>query len=360
MRRIREIDGLRAAAVMAVILFHWQRRYLAGGFIGVDLFFVISGYVITAGLLREDTISLRHFYMRRVFRIFPALAATLAVFSIIRIDEASNALPAALSVMNWKRALGFGSDGGIFGHAWSLSIEEQFYLLWPLCLILLLRTKRTRPVLVAAIICIALWRAALLHFTGPVRVYNGLDTHSDGLLIGCLLATMPKLSGRLWIIPAAGLLAFAYFADEENPLMLGTGLVAVNLLAAWLIGSAANAPVMLSRLLTIPPVQWVGTRSYAIYLWHYPIGMTLSQHMGGKLMTILCFALTFAAAELSFRLIEKPAQQLGRRLDHLLGAHVVDPARVGRRVRLDREIGAGRDEIGEGDRVRGAIAGEGR
>lgn len=293
MTRIREIDGLRALAVSSVILYHWT-PYFRGGFVGVDLFFVISGFVITRGLL--EGIDLRDFYRRRFFRIVPPLAAMLTFFALLLGYDRIPALAAMFSVMNWYRSAGNG--GGIFGHAWSLSIEEQFYLLWPLCCGLLMARGGMKRTLIIALVGIALWRILAFRLFGMDRIYNGLDTRSDGLLLGCLLATFP-IEFRRWWIPASGFVAIILFAHMSPKVMLALPLV--NLCSAGLIASCRQPTP--SRLLTTAPVQWLGARSYAIYLWHYPIGALLLHGMGFA----TCLALTFLAAELSWRLVERPA-----------------------------------------------------
>ena len=156
----------------------------------------LAEFVITRALRREldanGHLALRNFYVRRFFRIVPPLAFMAAI--ILLIGGWRNALDAAaalLSVMNWYRTMA-PESGGLFRHAWSLSIEEQFYLIWPLALIVLNRRGWTTNALIAAVISIMIWRAALSFNSDPARIYMGLDSHTDGLLIGCLIAPAPS------------------------------------------------------------------------------------------------------------------------------------------------------------------------
>lgn len=154
--RIKEIDGLRALAVLAVMGFHYLPQRFIGGYIGVDLFFVISGFVITSALQRElvanGTISLRNFYARRFFRIVPPLGVMIGgVLLVTGWRFAGQAALALLSIMNWYRV--FSNDtGAVFGHTWSLSIEEQFYLIWPLALLILHSRHHPRTIIYASIV----------------------------------------------------------------------------------------------------------------------------------------------------------------------------------------------------------------
>lgn len=321
--RIKEIDGLRAGAVLVVMAHHYG--ILPGGYMGVDLFFVISGFVITCGLQREldarGCLALRSFYTRRFFRIVPPLAFMVGV--VLLIGGWRNSVDAAvalLSVMNWYRAF-TAESGGFFGHAWSLSIEEQFYLLWPLALVFLNRRGWTKKSLIAAIVSIMIWRATLSLNESPERIYHGLDTHSDGLLIGCLIALLPRPAVRWWPVPVAILLTMGIMTDWESPWMLFAGYSLVALCSGALVLATLKPDHMVSRVLNCESAQWTGLRSFGIYLWHYPIYGLLYDVIEGKgLLLVVAAFLTFVMAEISFRFIERPCGRLG----HVYGRSFIE------------------------------------
>ncbi|HEX8239648.1 MAG TPA: acyltransferase [Allosphingosinicella sp.] len=327
-RHIPEVDGLRAAAVGAVIASHFLGPYVPNGGVGVDLFFVISGVVITRSLLldreRQGGISLGHFYLKRVNRIMPALwlliAVTLLIGAITGRSQLWYAAATFASVMNWARAFGWFENGGSLAHAWSLSIEEQFYLIWPLALMLLLKARGgTRLAVVAgAAIAIAAWRSALtLSDVGIVRIYNGLDTHSDGLMLGCLLTLWgrppPRWLSAGWWIPVAGL----SFLVLSSGMSAGPGLalrwILIPVLSAWIVYVALGPRTLLHPLLRLGVVQWGGTRSYSLYLWHFPILYYLEPWtIWLPVKALAMLILTAAAAEASYRFVEQPFQRRGR------------------------------------------------
>src|SRR5262245_21094061 len=197
-----ELDGLRAVAVMSVLLMHGGMPGFHWGYIGVDLFFVLSGYLITSILLREQLrtgqISLLSFYQRRALRLFPALAVLCIVFlayAFFVLRDPTQGLReivvVALYLSNWTRAAGLNFPEWL-GHTWSLAIEEQFYLLWPLVLLAISAARRPIPLLLAvagAIVAVSCWRLTLvMHGASTDRLYNGTDTRADALLMGVALA----------------------------------------------------------------------------------------------------------------------------------------------------------------------------
>jgi peptidoglycan/LPS O-acetylase OafA/YrhL len=327
-RHIPEIDGLRAGAVGIVIASHFLGPYVPNGGIGVDLFFVISGVVITRSLLldreRLGEISLSNFYLKRVFRIMPALwlliAATLVAGAVTMRPQHWYAAATFASVMNWGRAFGWFGNGGSLAHAWSLSIEEQFYLLWPFALMLLLKARRATILSVVAglAIAIALWRTALtLSDVGIMRIYNGLDLHSDGLMLGCLLTLWgrppPRWLSATWWMPVAILSFLILSAGMSAGHGLALRWTLIPVLSAWLVYVAMGPQTLLHPLLRLGMVQWGGTRSYSLYLWHYPILYFLEPWQPwypAKLLVML--VLTVAAAEASYRWVEQPFQRRGR------------------------------------------------
>ena len=374
---LRGLDGMRAIAVLAVVVYHAGLGGLSGGFLGVEVFFVISGFLITALLLAEHRTTGRidpiGFWIRRARRLLPALffllAATLAFAVLVVPDEIArlrgDAIAAIAYVTNWHLIAGdqsyFESIGrpSLFVHLWSLAIEEQFYLLWPIVLGAVLLAGR-RVALVMTVLGAAgsaMWLA--LQFdpaSDPSRVYYGTDTRLTGLLVGAALAfvwippvpTLPSLRpglsrrqrrrilasvaeagrwgshrlGRALDLAAlaalAGLGAFFVLADAFEPFLYQGGLAILAVLTAALVAAVVHPRAHVGRLLEISPLRWVGTRSYSIYLWHWPIfALTrpgLDVPFDAPVTLAIRLAITAVAAEVSYRFVEMPVRRgsLGR------------------------------------------------
>ncbi|KFN43088.1 acyltransferase family protein [Arenimonas oryziterrae] len=330
-----QLDGLRGTAILAVMIFHAEPPFLAGAFIGVDVFFVLSGFLITSLLIHEfdrtGAISLRTFYVRRLFRLGPALVLMLAVFCLASLvllerEAAQRNLVDALICLgymtNWARAFGVHASD-FLGHTWSLSIEEQFYVFWPLVLLGLLKFTRHRGqvALAAAGLAGLSWflRAAMTWQGAPIeRVYNGLDTRLDALMIGCAVAaalssgqmgaTVSRWTTRLAPVALLGLLAFCVVGNWMQPWIYTWGLFAVAVGAAILIVDVVLRPgSLIGRALAAQWLAWVGTISYGLYLWHYPIFRSLSVMGYGWPATLAIGTLaTFAVSMVSYHLVERP------------------------------------------------------
>jgi peptidoglycan/LPS O-acetylase OafA/YrhL len=276
------LDGLRGLAIVAVIAFHAFDAPL-GGFYGVDLFFVLSGFLITTLLLEEHDrvggISLRDFYRRRAYRLLPGLFAVLATYAALMVaapTALSQVAAGGLYAANFVIASGSHFlDGTPFVPYWSLAEEEQFYLLWPLVLVLLLqrRVRESRVAWALALLVIALvaYRSGLaLAGASATRLYYAPDTHADGLVLGCLFALLrrrglriPELAG--WLGLAVLLVAFAL------PSLTGGfafGLAPVSIAAALVTGAVLEQG-RLSRCFSLRPLVWLGLISYSLYLWHF-------------------------------------------------------------------------------------------
>ncbi|HEX3617523.1 MAG TPA: acyltransferase family protein [Solirubrobacteraceae bacterium] len=354
------LDGLRALAVAGVFLYHANVSWMPGGFLGVDLFFVLSGYLITSLLLHEfssrGAINLVAFWGRRARRLFPAVAlvilfALLATLTIARDDlgrTRSDALSALVYLTNWHEIIASHSYFNEFGrpsllqHLWSLAVEEQFYLFWPLMLIAGLRwwTKRgliALTVALAAGSCALMW---LRYNPGgdPSALYYGTDTRAFTLLIGALLAfAWPSLqaslarlragatatAGRIvaadtlaadavGVVALLGVLALFVRLQDYDPWLYRGGFLLMAVLGALLVAAAAQPGSNLGRAFGCAPLRWIGARSYGIYLWHWPIleltrpGADVPLH--GAPLIVLQAAVTVAAAALSYRYVEMPVR----------------------------------------------------
>jgi peptidoglycan/LPS O-acetylase OafA/YrhL len=354
------LDGLRGVAIIGVFAHHAGLASLAGGFIGVDIFFVLSGFLITALLVQEagetGRIALRAFYVRRALRLLPALAVLLAAlvllpraFGMMRTDAALVSTVSALYASNWVRALGV-LDLEVLSHTWSLAIEEQFYLLWPplvaVCVALGVRRRWLMLVALAGIAEATVARVAL--WSGDEswpRLYNGLDTRIDTLLMGALaalaLASLPRLDvlrGRAFralALAAALVLAVAmHLCRITAPAMyFGLGTL-VALCAALVVVAAAATEGGITSLLEFGPLVWVGRISYGLYLWHYPVVVgLLDTHRMARLgvdpawWMPIQIAASLVLATVSFYLLERPILRLKQRFGSRVAGHPEGPAR---------------------------------
>lgn len=286
--RIAGLDGLRALSVLAVFAHHTGLTTVHGGFVGVDMFFVLSGFLITRLLSVEyeqhGRISFTSFYIRRARRLYPALILFLtmvAVYCFVLRPEVHLAweIGASLSyIMNWVRAFGV-YDATMTGHTWSLAIEEQFYLVWPLMVLGLLRMRAAKPLVVVgmAVVAVAGWRLYLeAKGVSAARIYCGFDTHSDGLLIGAFIALAPSLAvrqiARFWKIAAVFLVTSALskaFADFASS---GIGFLLVGLSSGVIIAKiVTDQGSVLVGFLNDRILVGLGVVSYGFYLWHYAV-----------------------------------------------------------------------------------------
>jgi len=336
------LDGLRAIAVLAVMGYHHYLQFLPGGNVGVDVFFVLSVFLITSLLIGEWTntsrISLRSFYRRRALRLLPALLTLLSVtevFALLRLHSdffwsiQKAIVGALLYSANWMRVIDITSMGPL-PHTWSLSVEEQFYVFWPPILIILLRHLRRRQIFIALLLAstlVALHRMILWTGEGSWhRIYNGTDTRLDELLTGCVAAFVfsaawgrnPILREilRYSALPSAIFLGILTIRPMSHRTMCLYGWVLIELSAAIIIFVlVANPSGRCQRILAMQPLVWVGQISYGLYLWHFPIFAKLEQmHLPDGAKTSVMFASTFAAAALSYQFIEKPFLRLKSRL----------------------------------------------
>jgi peptidoglycan/LPS O-acetylase OafA/YrhL len=330
------LDGVRAIAVLAVMGYHESASALGGGFLGVDVFFVLSGFLIT-DLLVAHRPRLREFWVRRARRLLPPLVLMLLVVSaaatIIEPAGGSELRPTLLAAItytsNWYQILHhvsyFESLGPLppLQHLWSLAIEEQFYLVWPPVLGFLIfrqNSMRTRIMItLLGALGSAVTMALLYTPANPSLVYYGTDTHASALLLGAALALafpLRTLTGiRSWRLDLAGVAgmgvlawSFAHFTGTDPGVYPG-GLVLAAVAAAALVGAAASAG-WLAPVLGAAPLRWIGVRSYAMYLWHWPV-IALTAALTGDApgthwLWIPTTCLTIGLAAASWRFVESP------------------------------------------------------
>jgi peptidoglycan/LPS O-acetylase OafA/YrhL len=368
---------LRALAVGAVLLYHAGMPWMPGGFLGVELFFVLSGYLITSLLLEEwvaeGRIDLGAFWLRRARRLLPALFLLLAVTLVFAIlfmpDEVAglrgDTLAASTYVTNWYLAFNQQSYFELVGrpsllqHLWSLAVEEQFYLLWPLLFIGGMRLLRTRhsmriATLAGAVASTLLMLALYNPDADPSRIYYGTDTRAAGLLIGCTLAFGMSLSrspsrragkiGPPWVdvlgLGSLGTLVWLLVnLDEGQPFLYQGGFAAIALSTAGVIWAIANPNArVISRILGLGILRWIGMRSYGIYLWHWPVFMVtrpeLDVTFDGVPLLALRLGTTVALAAISYHFVETPIRSgaLGRYWRALREAQGVQLIRLSARL----------------------------
>jgi peptidoglycan/LPS O-acetylase OafA/YrhL len=347
------IDALRALAVLAVFMYHAGVDWIPGGFLGVDLFFVISGYLITSLLLREfrrgGHVKLGRFWLRRARRLLPAVGVMIAVTMVVgaivepsRVDEMRGDAIASLAYFaNWHFVYADVSyfdqfqRPSLFTHLWSLSVEEQFYLFWPLVFAagmkLFGRGRLLLGVLAGAAASVAL--AWILFDPGAdaSRVYYGTDTHAVGLLAGVALAMVwspvelrRRRVGPLVgpVLDVVGVLALAYIVlcfvrvhDYDLDLWHG-GYLWLALVSALLLAVLAHPAARLGAILGQAPVLWLGVRSYSFYLWHWPVLVLTRPGVDVDLPTEalvpLQLALVLLLSDLSYRCVELPFRGQGK------------------------------------------------
>ncbi|GGG88338.1 acetyltransferase [Staphylococcus pragensis] len=351
MRYMPGLDGLRAIAVIGIIIYHLNRQWLKGGFLGVDTFFVISGYLITSLLLKEyeetGIINLRQFWTRRIKRLLPAVLALLLVVGlatlifepqqIVRVKH--DMLAALFYVSNWWY---IAKDVNYFEqfsfmplkHLWSLAIEEQFYLFFPFVLVILLLTiKKYRNVTLIFWIVSLISLLAMVIISQPnvgySRVYFGTDTRLQTLLLGVILAFMwppfklkanppAVLQRTIDGVGIAGLvmLIILFFTVSDNSSWIyNGGFYLISGMTLFIIASVVHPTSILARILSHPVLVYIGKRSYSLYLWHFAVISFVHIHYtDGQIpayVYIIDVILTALFAELSYRYVETPVRREG-------------------------------------------------
>jgi peptidoglycan/LPS O-acetylase OafA/YrhL len=342
------LDGIRAVAVLGVIAYHLGFGWAAGGLLGVEVFFVLSGYLITDLLVasyrrHQQTIQLGQFWLRRARRLLPALFVMLfavvvwaTLFNHQQLPALrSDLLPSIFYVSNWwfifhhvSYFAQFGPPSPL-GHLWSLAVEEQFYLFWPIIILAALHWVKDKWVIICGILVLAaasVTEMALLYspLVDPTRVYDGTDTRAFALMFGAALAFAwprdrvfrPITPGaRRFLecvggISLAGIIALYGFTSEFDPFVYRGGMVLLSVLTVLVVAVCVHPGARLSQTLGVAPLRWVGERSYGIYLWQYPV-IILSTRVNAApsyLRAVLQVIVILGASALSWRFIEQPVR----------------------------------------------------
>jgi peptidoglycan/LPS O-acetylase OafA/YrhL len=362
------LDGLRAVAVAAVVLYHLFPTFVPGGFIGVDIFFVISGFLITSLFITEHTrtgrVDLKRFWIRRARRILPALFVTIGIVCSVAlfiggdilVGLGRQILGAATFSNNWVEvAAGTNyfdvSSLHLFTNFWSLAVEEQFYAVWPFILVAVLGiatlSRRYRTGFWLSVL-LSLASAGLMFLlfneSSVTRVYYGSDTHAFGLMLGAALAFLgnvrfakalqrqdawpsarykhPKIIQTLGILSLGGIFMLVMYLPELASVTYRGGLFLVSILTALVILAAVSSRGILQRLLEIRWLKWIGVRSYGIYLWHWPVAVLC--HYAVPIQTqwvspFIVVGVSLFAAAISYRFLEQPIRLMGVRAFILQG-----------------------------------------
>ena len=355
LRPVPGLDGLRGLAVLAVVIYHFFGDLLPGGYLGVDMFFVLSGFLITSLLVREfavtGRISLTDFWIRRFRRILPAALVVLclctALVAMIGGDLAvgirEQFLGTFFFVNNWtqiatSQTYFAPNEVQVFAHYWSLAVEEQFYLLWPLLMFgafaLSRRQPKRLPIALSLVLAAASAAAVALLFTpgeDPTRVYYGTDTHAFGLLIGALLSLLLTstskeakadswaststgvIAGTVGALALVGYLAQLVWMSADLGVTYRGGLVLTSLLGAAMIWGVVRETGPLTWLFRTRVMRWLGQRSFSLYLWHWPVVMILRELSDAPawLLGLLALPLSFLLAEVTYQFVENPFRRAG-------------------------------------------------
>jgi peptidoglycan/LPS O-acetylase OafA/YrhL len=336
-----ELDGIRGVSILLVFVHHIYYSLLPGGFLGVDIFFVLSGFLITSLLLQEwdqnHSINLKHFYIRRTLRLTPALivlVVALSIFAALFLNGLSavktykGVLLALSYISNWLYAFDLASADNPLGITWSLAIEEQFYVLWPLALRFALKLGLTRRALVLILLGLILLIVGHRSFLPNepediARIYYASDTRADALLVGCMVACLvsgnmvPKtrafglLLRCLTILSVIFLTLMAVFATWTDFLAYRSTTITLIALSAGSILTmmVVSPPTWVLWILRFSALVWIGRVSYGLYLWHWAVRWFVYQQEAlpaSQLQLWMTVFLSLALTSLSYYFVEKP------------------------------------------------------
>ena len=352
------IDSLRALAVLAVIIYHVDVNYLPGGFLGVDLFFVLSGYLISSLIIKEyrktGSLNLYNFYIRRARRLLPAVYFMITVGLVVMVlfnevllrKSHLDAIFGYIYSSNWWYIFhkldyfdSFGAQSP-FKHLWSLAIEEQFYMVFPLLFLLVNRKKKSKDgtyklnknflyVILGLILVSLIAHILLFDINNISRIYFGTDTRAFSLLVGvvgAILYPMERLHAKVTpqqnmiysvvsLASIATLITVMIYTSEYNTWLYRGGFLLVAILGLIVIISSGKQHTLMSRLLSFKPVVFIGKISYSLYLWHFPVLVltTPVSEIGNPniIFVVLRVILTFILATASYIFVETPIRKLG-------------------------------------------------
>ena len=362
LRQVKGLDGLRGLAVIAVVLYHFFPSLLPGGYLGVDLFFVLSGFLITSLLVREfrtsGTISLKDFWVRRFRRILPAAVSVLVMCTALvawiggdlAVGLRQQFLGTLFFVNNWTQiatSQSYFADNEIqvFAHYWSLAVEEQFYVFWPLLItgvfLISRRKPRRLPILVAAVLAIGSAVAmALIYVPGedPTRVYYGTDTHAFGLLTGAVLSLLmtstksdpqadswaaagkaeSRIAGIIGTVALIGYGVQLFLMPDDAEITYRGGLFLTSVLGVLMVWGVVREYGPMTPLFRTKVMRWFGQRSFSLYLWHWPVIMMLKALFEGNqnsdkswILGLVAVPISLLLSEISYQFIENPFRRGG-------------------------------------------------
>ena len=362
LRQVKGLDGLRGLAVIAVVLYHFFPSLLPGGYLGVDLFFVLSGFLITSLLVREfrtsGTISLKDFWVRRFRRILPAAVSVLVMCTALvawiggdlAVGLRQQFLGTLFFVNNWTQiatSQSYFADNEIqvFAHYWSLAVEEQFYVFWPLLItgvfLISRRKPRRLPILVAAVLAIGSAVAmALIYVPGedPTRVYYGTDTHAFGLLTGAVLSLLmtstksdpqadswaaagkaeSRIAGIIGTVALIGYGVQLFLMPDDAEITYRGGLFLTSVLGVLMVWGVVREYSPMTPLFRTKVMRWFGQRSFSLYLWHWPVIMMLKALFEGNqnsdkswILGLVAVPISLLLSEISYQFIENPFRRGG-------------------------------------------------
>ncbi|ARJ51483.1 acyltransferase family protein [Staphylococcus lutrae] len=350
-RYLPGLDGLRAISVIAIIIYHLNAQWLSGGFLGVDTFFVISGYLITSLLLFEyenyHKIDLANFWIKRFKRLIPAMlfVTLVSVLYVVMFEPKilesikGDAIAALLYMSNWWYIF---QDVDYFDqfkpmplkHLWSLAVEEQFYIFFPMILVLFFKIFKRKKWLVILFTLISIGSAVLMYYlsapdTNHARTYFGTDTRLQTLLLGVVFAFIwpafrlkvqpPKLVTAIidivGVLALLALLSLFYLINEQQYFLYSGGFYGISLLTLILIASLVHPTGRLAKWMSNPLFIYIGKRSYSLYLWHFVIVTFVHQHfVAGQYpyyVYLIDVGLMLLMAEISYQFVETPFRRYG-------------------------------------------------
>ena len=362
LRQVKGLDGLRGLAVIAVVLYHFFPALLPGGYLGVDLFFVLSGFLITSLLVREfrtsGRISLKDFWVRRFRRILPAAVSVLVMCTALvawiggdlAVGLRQQFLGTLFFVNNWTQiatSQSYFADNEIqvFAHYWSLAVEEQFYVIWPLLItgiFLISRHKPRRlPILVSTLLALGSAVAMALIFVpgeDPTRVYYGTDTHAFGLLTGAVLSLLmtstqsnpqadswaaagkaeSRIAGVIGTLALIGYGAQLFLMPDDAEFTYRGGLFLTSVLGVLMVWGVVREYGPMTPLFRTKVMRWFGQRSFSLYLWHWPVIMMLKALFEGNqnsdkswILGLVAVPISLLLSEISYQFIENPFRRGG-------------------------------------------------